>query len=97
MKPDRESAKLGITETGDGHFVVFSDMAPAGSSDFESASEQTQARLEETAFKRALDAGTAEPTLSFIPEEKRATVQGRDILVEALLCMTASGRPAFTR
>jgi N-methylhydantoinase A/oxoprolinase/acetone carboxylase beta subunit len=89
----RQSATGLVTQPAEGRFAVH---LPSGVSHHASADEALavlDAALTEAATTRALAAGAVEVTLTRRVRRREAEIEGRRLLVEAEMTVTASGRP----
>ena len=91
----RTVAQASISQSADNRFQVFSTAAPRKFDDLESALAHARESLELKARRDAQHAGAGEVSVHFEQHDKRAMVEGHEILVESTIVVTASGRPRF--
>ncbi len=82
-----------ITSPADGLFRVHLDPAPEDFADFEAARAAAERRLRAAAEAAAALAGAEAIEVRVTCDIRRARIEGRDMIVEALVEAEASGRP----
>ncbi|EFL87640.1 hydantoinase/oxoprolinase N-terminal domain-containing protein [Ahrensia sp. R2A130] len=85
------TAKTTVSQPAEGHFAVTGLDQPFPSED--TAVEAARSRAKELVEQLASDAGAQEIRVTLDVEERRAQIEGRDVLVEAVLTARATGRP----
>jgi len=88
------SAKITISQPSEGRFHVTGTEQPFLSED--TAYDQAEKSARSNAEKLAEQAGAGAFQIAVSREEKRADFEGRDMLVEAVVTATATGRPAIS-
>lgn len=85
-----------VTSPGEGLFRAHLADAPQDFGDAESALAAMEAALQAMARAEAEDAGAASVHLHVTREIKRATIEAREMFVEARIVVEATGRPRIT-
>lgn len=88
-------AEAVILPAESGGVALLFEGPPRAFADFAAARAAAEAAVAEAACARAAAAGAEAPEARLRWEERRAAVEGREVLVEARLVAVASGRPAF--
>ena len=88
------SAKVTISQPVEGRFHVTGTEQPFVDQDTAYAEAEKLARF--NAERLAEQAGAGASQIAVSREEKRADFEGRDMLIEAVITATASGRPAIS-
>lgn len=91
----RVTVRLVVTVPSEGRFRVHSPEFPADFTDAETALAAAQAAAGRMAEAQARAAGAGELRLEFSRDMRKATVEGRETLIEAEIAATASGRPGI--
>ena len=85
------AAKVTISQPADGHFAVTGLEQPIPSED--EAKQAARTSAQERVEQLAEDAGAQEIRVTVGIDERRAEIEGRDVLVEAVVTARATGRP----
>jgi N-methylhydantoinase A/oxoprolinase/acetone carboxylase beta subunit len=85
-----------VTSPSEGQFVVHYGPEPQIFSQKEAALDKLRRQLQTQAIERAKEAGAEDIQMSESLTERTATVEAREIFVEATLTIEASGRPTIT-
>lgn len=85
------TAKTTVSQPGEGYFAVTGLDQPFPSE--EAAMEAARAKAQEQVEQLAKDAGAQEIRVTVNVEDRRAQIEGRDVLVEAVVIALATGRP----
>ena len=85
------AAKVTISQPADGHFAVTGLEQPIPSED--EAKQAARTSAQERVEQLAEDAGAQEIRVTVDIDERRAEIEGRDVLVEAVVTARATGRP----
>lgn len=85
-----------LVQSGDGdRFTVTAGGAPLFAASETAALALAEDRARAAALARARAAGAEAPRCEIAREERRAEIEGRDVLIEARITATATGRPGF--
>ncbi|MBW4707040.1 hydantoinase/oxoprolinase family protein [Roseobacter sp. YSTF-M11] len=82
-----------VTSPGEGAYRVHLDTGPLDFADKNDALRRLQQFLSARAEEEALAAGAADIQITVTTDERRATVEARDVFIEAVLTVEATGRP----
>lgn len=82
-----------ITAPSDGIFRVHLAQGPEDFADAQTAMDHLEALLRRTAVAQAQEAGAADISVSVARDVRKAGVEAREVFVEALITVEASGRP----
>ena len=88
-----QKAVVTVSQPEDGMFRVTGEQASLTSE--EAALDRAEELATHTSLQQAQAAGAADATVSVETDMRRARIEGRDTLVEAIVTATATGRPAL--
>ncbi|MGB0505401.1 MAG: hydantoinase/oxoprolinase N-terminal domain-containing protein [Pikeienuella sp.] len=83
-----------LSPDGDRFEVIFGD-APKMATNEDQAFDMAESLAGESALKAAIAAGADDPRITFSRSDRRAVIEGRDVLVEGRIIAHAVGRPRF--
>lgn len=89
----RMQTRASVTAQGEGRFVAHLPAGPQIFADPAAAIAAAEAALQEEARARAQAAGVSAPELTTQITRKEASIEGRQLLVEAAITVTGFGRP----
>ncbi len=88
-----QKAVVTVSQPEDGQFRVTGEPSPFVEE--KTALDRARANAENAALGLAREAGAVDATVSVDMGMRRATIEGRDMLLEAVVTVTATGRPAL--
>lgn len=89
----RVTVSASIVQPQEGLFRVHAGAAPQDFHSLDDAVSAAEETLRAQARGRALSAGADEVTVKVSRNDRTATVEGKDVLIESLVAATATGRP----
>ncbi len=88
-----QKAVVTVSQPEDGQFRVTGEPSPFKAED--AALERARDIAESAALELAREAGAVDATVVVETEMRRAKIESRDMLMEAIVTATATGRPAL--